>query len=110
MELYVSGLKVPKLNSLNDRMARSYLLKRVGKEIALNKILAQIAIGVSEPGDKVWTRTITNLWGEYITKAYYMDSQEDESANDMAQEYKEWVNKKLKLEIQKDGSISLKGL
>ena len=99
MELYVSGVKVPKLGSLLDIQARGYLTKRVSKEIAFAELLAQVAIGVGG-GAKGWADKIKSVWSKYISAVYYLQDEIEVQETRMREEYEYW--KKVKPKIYKE--------
>ena len=63
--MLLSGIKVPKLGTIQDRVLRAFMQKKVGQEIAVTRLLAQVAIAGGN-GDKSWTRAISNVFNDYI--------------------------------------------
>lgn len=110
MELYVSGVQVPKLGSLMDRTARSYLFKRVNKEVTINRLLAQIATGVGGDGNKEWSNTISGIWNNYLNLAYYTEDETEQRETDMQEEYAFWKTIKPKIIKDAKGKLTVTGL
>lgn len=109
MELFVSGVKVPRLGSYADRMAREYLIKRASKEVYLNKIIAQIAQNTAGTSKEI-SQAVTNSWNEYVNHAFFLEDKKQQRENDMQDEYKFWKKIKPKLKISKTGALSVTGL
>lgn len=103
MELYVSGVKVPKLHSIQDKMARAYLTKKVVKEVSFNKILAQIAVGVGGPDSKNWSREIGAMWSNYANQAFYMDDEVSKREQEMQEEFQTWKQVTPEIHFSKEG-------
>ena len=84
MELFTSGVKVPKLGSLQDRMARGYLTHKLNREIAYAKLLAYTA---SNTEDEKVSREINNIWREYVNVSCFLGENVRAREMKMMQEY-----------------------
>ena len=85
------------------------MTKKVGQEVSKARLLAQIAVG-SGNGDKTWTRSISNIWNEYLRAVYYQQAQHEDLERDMLDEYKKFSHLRPKMVIQPDGSIKVTGI
>ena len=103
MELFVSGVQVPKLGSLMDKMSRSYLLRKTNKEISLNKLIAHIATAAGE--GKEWSTAISKIWNGYLNISYGTENEEDQRETNMQQEYMYWKTIKPKLTKDSKGQL-----
>lgn len=110
MELYVSGVEVPKLGSLKDVMARQYLARRANKEIALNKMLAQIASSNGGAGNTEWHKSISSTFNNYVNMALYLEGEVEKREEDMQEQFKYWKTIKPVAIIGKDGGLTIKGI
>ena len=109
MDMHLSGLTVPKLGSLQDRTIRSYMTKKVGREIAATKLLAQVA-SAAGGGDKKWERAVANIWNDYLRATYYLEAEQENLEQDMLAEYKKFAHIRPTLVIEKDGTMAVKGV
>ena len=109
MELYVSGVKVPKLGSLQDRILRNYLTKRASREVGKNKLLAQIATAVGGES-KEWSSAISRIWSDYVNMEFFLEGADDEREADMKNQFEYWTKVKPVIVKDKDGKLSVKGL
>lgn len=105
----MSGVKVPKLGSFQDRAARKYLLQKSDKEIAFARMIAHIAAS-NKPGDQVWNKEISSMYSNYINLALYLDSSEDSRAEEMQKDFEYWKTVRPIATVSKDGNISIKGI
>lgn len=109
MRLYTSGVKVPKLYSLQDRVLRQFQLIETRKNIQHAKLLSQIAIG-SGAGDKNWFNNINNIWNDYLNLECGTVEEIRDREQDMATEYEKYRYLRPKLTIGADGSLTLTGI
>lgn len=110
MELYVSGVEVPKLGSLKDRMLRQYLARKANKEIALNKMLAQIASASGGPGNDAWHKSISSTFNNYVNMELYLEGEIEKREDSMMQDFEYWKTVKPVAIIGKDGGLTIKGI
>jgi hypothetical protein len=85
------------------------MIKKVGQEVAQARLLAQIAIGAGGE-DKSWSRSISNIWNEYLRAVYYQQAQHEDLERDMQDEYKKFSHLRPKMVIQEDGSLRVTGI
>ena len=110
MELFVSGVKVPKLGSLQDVIARQYLVKKAQKEITLNKLQAQMAM-VSNPNpESGWSNTISQMWNSYVNTACYMEDEVHLREEEMQLEFEHWKTIKPVMYKDENGHVKVKGI
>lgn len=84
MELYTSGVKVPKLGSPLDRLSREYLTHRSNREVALAKLIGYSA---AASGDEKITREINNIWRDYVNLSYFLEESSRAREASMMKEY-----------------------
>jgi hypothetical protein len=72
MELYTSGVKMPKFGSNLDIMARRYLFKKANKDLTFASLVAHIAS--SAGNSREWTDNISRIWNEYVNLSSYSES------------------------------------
>lgn len=109
MELFVSGVKVPKLGSYADRMARDYLIKRASKEVYRDKLLVQIAQNTAGDSKEI-SQHIVNTWNDYVGFAYFMDDKKYQKEVDMRKEYDFWKKVRPKLKLQGKDKLTVSGI
>lgn len=93
-----------------DRTARSYLFKKVNKEVTINRLLAQIATAAGGDGNKEWANTISGIWNNYINLAYYTEDETQQRETDMQEEYAYWRTVKPKITKDAKGQLVVTGL
>lgn len=112
MQLYVSGVEVPKLNSPKDIVLREFLVKEANREIHRNKVMAYNALAVanlSKNGTEL-VKEISKSWNDYVNVALFMEEVNAQVEMDMQQEYAFWKNVAPKINIGKNGKITVSGL
>jgi hypothetical protein len=107
--MHLSGIKVPKLGSVQDRTFRAFMQKKVGQETSVTKLLAQIAVAEGN-GDKSWVRSITTTFNDYLRSMYYLEAEHEDLEQDMLQQYNKFKHIRPKLVIEKDGKIVVRGV
>lgn len=110
MELFVSGVAVPKLGSIQDVMARQYLTKRSKKEVALNSLMAHMASEIPTSPSPEWRRSISNLWNNYVNMAYFLEDELEIRERDMQEEFERWRHVRPTVHKDKNGRLIIKGL
>jgi hypothetical protein len=121
MRLYTSGIEVPRLGSLKDRILRRFQMEESKKEIKKNSLLAFIAVHSPTFEDagkaKEWSKRISTIWTEYSSLELGLeiienedDNKEVDSVKAMTLAYTEFV-KKLSPQLTKEnGRVVVKGL
>lgn len=110
MELHLSGVKVPRLGSLHDRIYREYLTKRAVKKVNQTKVVAQAAIAVANMSKtpKETVEAIVHAFSDYVNMELYLENVRTETEQMMRDEYEYWKKSRPKVNISKDGkSLSL---
>ena len=85
MDLHLSGIKVPKLGSVQDRVYRQFLDRKTKKEVTKNKLMALLVANVvpfeSNEGRDSWSSQVRKVWTMYLGLEYGVEipeSSEDE--------------------------------
>lgn len=107
--MYLAGIKVPKLGSLQDRVFRDYMTKKVSREVSEVRLLAQIAVAQGG-SDKYWAKTISDIWRDYVNGSYYLEAEKKTVEVDMISEYNKFRHLRPVLEVRKDGVLTVKGI
>ncbi len=84
MELYTSGVKVPRLGTPLDRLSRAYLTHKLNRELAFTKLLAYTA---SNTGGEKITREVNSIWRDYVNLTYFLEDDVRNSEALMMKEY-----------------------
>lgn len=102
MRLYTSGVKVPKLYSIQDRVLRQYQMLETRKNLQHAKLLTQVAIGTGA-GDKDWFNNINSIWSEFVNLECGSISEVKDRENEMRKEYEKYRYLKPKITMGKNG-------
>ena len=117
MQLHLSGVCLPKLGSLQDRMYRQYLNKVSLKELEKSKFevrLASFVASLLSGSSNLRREEVQNLnkaWSSYAKTLFNLDSEEETSEESRMQEYYQRFvkNAKLRLIKQNEGDWKLSG-
>ncbi len=111
MKLHVSGVKVPRLGSVEDRVIRQYLTKEAQKETKKAQLLALIAINSAQTTDQneasEWLNKVRKIFNVYLGLEYGVEIPEQTEIEVKMSNYYEKVVKKMKLKLSKDGTGQL---
>lgn len=111
MELYFSGVSIPRLGSIKDFVLRDYLVKQARKEVHKNQLMAYSAMAMAAlVKSKELQGAILKTWNDYLNLEMFMEGQKEQEELDMREEYEFWKSVKPKLNIGKDGSVSVSGI
>jgi len=115
MKLHLSGVKVPKLGSLHDRLYREYLTKENELEAEKMKIVMLNTLTnptIEDPGKaREWSSTIKKHWARYLSLQFNTDIPEHTEKEIQMMEYYENVVKHLKPKLEKSAKgLAVKGL
>lgn len=115
MKLYTTGVKVPKLGSLHDRMIQSYFLKESEKEIKKTQLLTFLAMNTipatTKEGIQEYEGKIKKAWVKYLELEYGVKLPEKTEKEIILAEYYEKVVKRMKPKlIRKKGRLIVQGL
>ncbi len=109
MELYVSGVKVPKLGSSADIVLRNYLIYKANKEVTKNKIFVQTALVTAANHPEI-QKKITETWNDYVNMELYLEEQRVELERSMQEEYAYWKTVKPKVVQDEKGNFKVSGI
>jgi len=106
MELYISGVQVPKLGSWLDTLSRAHLVQKQDKEAALASILAQVAVALAP--EKL--TSINSAWKRFLNHSFFLESREENKELEMRKELDEVKEMKISISKDKSGKLVLSGL
>lgn len=115
MKLHLSGVKVPKLGSLHDRIYREYMTKESQLEAEKMKLVMMTTMMTPTFDDagraREWSEKIKTIWSSYLALQYCVEIPEKNEREMEMLEYYSTVVKHLKptIEKTKEGGI-VKGL
>ena len=115
MRLYLSGVKVPKLGTLQDRVIRAHMITESQKESKKTQLLA-LLVANSIPFDdqnaaENWNTKIKRLWNSYLSLEYGLELPEHTEKEMAMMEYYQNHIKGLKAQlVMKDGKPTVIGL
>lgn len=115
MRLHLSGVKLPRLGSLKDRIMRAHLTRESEKETKKTQLLALLVTNSvdfdNQQSASVWEGKIKSLWNRYLALEYGIElSVEKEKELEMLEYYQEFVkNLRPKLHIE-GGKAVVSGL
>jgi phenylacetate-coenzyme A ligase PaaK-like adenylate-forming protein len=116
MKMHMSGLKVPRLGSIHDKIYRQYLTKESQKESKKIQLLALSVINTgnfsTQQGYDEWGSKIKKLFNAYLSLEYGIELPEQTEKELEMMEYYESTVKHLrpKLHIGADGRLAVSGL
>jgi adenine-specific DNA methylase len=116
MKLYVSGVPVPKLGSIHDRITGQYLTKEAQKEskkILLSALLtANTIVGQDADAISKYEKKIQRIYNQYLELEFGIEIPEQTEKETQMLEYYTKVVKSMKpmLSRGKDGSLHVSGL
>ena len=109
MRLYTSGVKVPKLYSIQDRVLRQFQILETRKNLQLGKIISQAAIGTGNR-ERDWFNSINSTWNDYVNLECGVMSEIKNREEDMVKEYERYRHLRPKMFFGKDGSLQVTGV
>lgn len=109
MELYVSGVEVPKLGSSKDIVLREYLVYKANKEVTKNKIFVQSALVAASEHQEI-QKKLTGTWNDYVNMELYLEEQKVELERSMQEEYTYWKTVKPKISKDEKGNFTVSGI
>lgn len=115
MKLHLSGVKVPKLGSLQDKVYRQYLTKesQLGVEKTKFTMLQTLTNPTFDDTGKArdWHSKIKKAWANYLSLEFNVDIPENTEKELQMMEYYENVVKHLKPKLERSGKgLAVKGL
>lgn len=116
LRLHASGVKLPKLGSIQDSTFRKFQLAEAKKELRKNTLLAYIAVNTPTFDDqskaREWSNKVSQTWKEYSSLELGLEMTEaKDDTKAMEAAYTDFV-KKLKPVLSKDesGAMNVTGL
>lgn len=115
MKLHLSGVKVPKLGSLQDKLYRQYMTKDSQLEVEKMKLVMLSTLTNPTFNDpnaaRDWHGKIKKNWADYLSLQFGIDIPEHTEKEMVMLEYYENVVKHLKPQLVKDKKgLGVKGL
>jgi hypothetical protein len=115
MKLFLTGIKLPKLGSLQDRIIRQHMTSESQKETKKVQFLALLAINSVSTADvsstTEWEKKVKNLWTSYLGLEYGVEIPEDNDKEIEMMEYYQSTVKNLKAQLSmKAGQLTVTGL
>jgi hypothetical protein len=115
MKLHLSGMKVPPLGSLHDRIYREYMTKESQLEVEKMKMSMLTALtnpNIADPNKaRDWSSNIKKHWARYLALEFNTEMPEHTEKEVEMLEYYENVVKHMKPTLEKSGSgYNVKGL
>ena len=105
MKLHVSGVKVPKLGSIQDRIIRQHLTKESEKETKKTQLLALLVVNSipfnNQQAATAWEGKVKKIWKEYLGLELGLEIPEQDEKDEALMEYYLKTVKKLKLKLSK---------
>jgi hypothetical protein len=106
MKLHLSGVKVPKLGSLQDKMYRQYMTKESQLEVEKMKLVMLNTLtnpSFDDPNKaRDWHGKIKKNWADYLAMQFNVEIPEHTEKEMQMLEYYENVVKHLKPKLVKD--------
>jgi hypothetical protein len=117
MKLYVSGVKVPPLFSLQDRVIREYFTRQEqleSKKQEMMMLLALTSPNIQDPAKgREWSELVKNSWTQYLGALFNVKVDEmSDKEKEMREYYEAYMkNSKITLHVdKKKKSLSVSGI
>jgi len=117
MRLHTSGVKVPRLGTVQDRVLRNYLTKEAGLEISRTKFTMLQAMMTpefkSDSAKTTWMDEIKDTWDTYLSRLLLYDIPKEAPKDKILKDYYANVISKISPIITKDkktGALSVSGI
>lgn len=116
MKLHLSGVKLPKLGSIQDRIYRDYLVKEAQLEAKKTEMVMLMTLTnptIQDPAKyREWSGSIKGLWTQYLSMLLNVELPEHTKKEVEMLEYYQNTMKHAKLKLSKDkaGKLKLSGL
>ena len=102
LDLFTSGVQVPKLGSRLDVLSRAFLTRKTNKDVSFAKLLAYTA---ANNADSKAREDITRIWSEYLDQSYYQESTLKRVEANMLAEYEKVKDLRLSATVSKNGIV-----
>lgn len=116
MRLYTSGVAVPKLFSLHDRVIRQYLTKEEELEAKKQEMLMLLTLTAPDIADngkrREWAAVVKNSWTQLLGLIFHIRVDEfSDKEKEMLDYYEKYMkNSKLALSKDKKGRLQVSGV
>jgi hypothetical protein len=116
MKLHLSGVKLPKLGTIQDRVYRDYMVKEAHLEAKKTEMIMLMALtnpDIEDPNKRrEWSDTVKSLWTKYLSLLLNVEIPEATEQEMQMMEYYQTVVRKAKLTMYKDknGKLRVDGL
>jgi hypothetical protein len=117
MRLHTSGVKVPKLGSLHDRLFRNFLIKEAGVEISrarFSMLQAMVTPELkSESAKSSWIDEIKGSWDTYLARVLLYDIPKESPKERALRDYYDKVISKVRPVVTKNkktGNLTVQGI
>jgi hypothetical protein len=111
LRLYVAGVKLPKLGSIQDSMLQRFMLQETQREVLKNKLVVYQAVAMSTSKDT--TQELISIWSDYVALAYGIKSEDNSKMfqdMSMMEEYAKIKDLRPKLRQGKTGKLEVTGI
>lgn len=108
----MSGVDMPRLGSYQDVVLRQYLVKKASTEVYKHKLFTYMAMAMTSlaKDPKPLLDAISSTWNDYVNMEMFQENITAQKEQDMREEYDFWKKVKPKINIGKDGKLSVSGL
>lgn len=116
MKLHLSGVKLPRLGSLQDRVYREYMFREAkleAKKAEMFMLMTLTNPDLDNPNQRrEWGSTVKDLWSEYLAMLMNVEMPEKTEKEVEMLEYYQSVVKKAKLKLFKtrDNRLNVSGV
>lgn len=117
MKLHLSGVKLPKLGTVKDRIYRDYLVKEAQLEAKKTEMVMLMALTnptIQDPAKhREWASAIKEIWTQYLSLLLNVEMPEHTKKEVEMLEYYQSVMKHSKLKLFKDkktGKLQVSGI
>lgn len=105
MKLLVSGVDVPRLGTIHDKIYRKYLTKDAELEAKRSEFTMLTALGnpsIDPSKRNDWIKSVSKSWTHYLGKLFTVDIPEQTPEEEQLLEYYQRVVSKVKMGIRQD--------
>lgn len=115
MRLHLSGVKLPKLGTLADRVMRMHVTRESERETKKTQLLALLAANSidfdNQQSASAWEGRIKGIWNRYLALEYGIElAPEKEKELEMMDYYQGFVKHLKPVMNNKDGKFTVSGL
>lgn len=116
MKLHLSGVKLPKLGTLQDRVYRDYLTRETRASLNRDEFLMMTALTnpkIEDPAkQRQWLSSIKEMWTRYVSASFGIEfTQKDAQDLKLREFYEDRVKPaQLKMARGRDGNVFVEGI